>query len=82
MKVAVSIPDPVFAKADELAKRMKMTRSGVYARALSDFVEKHDPDRLTEMANAFADEIAADFETEIRPLLRSSARTVLKHTEW
>jgi metal-responsive CopG/Arc/MetJ family transcriptional regulator len=34
MKVAVSIPDDVFAEAEALAKRMKSSRSEIYSRAL------------------------------------------------
>ena len=82
MKVAVSIPDPVFAKADALAKRMKLSRSRVYARAIDEFVERHSPDQITEMANALADLVAEDWNSEVKPLLRSGAQTTLKHTEW
>ena len=34
MKVAVSIPDPIFAEAETLAKRFKTSRSKLYGRAL------------------------------------------------
>jgi hypothetical protein len=43
MKVAVSIPGPVFADAERLAKRLKASRSEVYARALKAFVANHAP---------------------------------------
>ncbi len=42
MKTAVSIPDPLFAQADELATRLHMSRSELYANALRAFVEEHD----------------------------------------
>lgn len=82
MKVAVSIPDTVFAKADALAKRLKLPRSRIYARALDEFVERHSPDRLTELANALADEMSEDETRETRQIIRSASRTALKHTEW
>lgn len=48
MKVAVSIPDPVFAEAEELAREWGTTRSRLYARALSEFIDTHTPDRITQ----------------------------------
>ena len=82
MKVAVSIPDPVFAKADALAKRMKLSRSRVYARAIDEFVDRHSPDQITEVANAMADRMGEELVNENEPILQAGARTALKHTEW
>ena len=38
MKTAVSIPDDIFSSADRLAKRLKMSRSELYARAVKRYV--------------------------------------------
>lgn len=46
MKTAVSIPDPLYAAADRLARRKKMTRSGLYARALEAFLAEHRGDEV------------------------------------
>jgi hypothetical protein len=51
MKVAVSIPDDVFAEAEALAKRLKSSRSEFYSRALGEFIGLHAPDRVTELMN-------------------------------
>ena len=42
MKTAVSIPDPLFARADALARQLEVSRSELYARALLRLVEDHD----------------------------------------
>lgn len=42
MKTAISIPDPLFEKAEELAHRLRVSRSELYANALRAFVEEHD----------------------------------------
>ncbi|WP_309622536.1 hypothetical protein [Novosphingobium sp.] len=81
MKVAVSIPDPIFAKAEALAKRSKLSRSRLYARAVADYVERHTEDELTERANAEADAMAA-LPGDNAAIGRASYRTVLLHTEW
>lgn len=79
MKVAVSIPDPIFDEAEALARRMKISRSKVYARALKEFVANNDRPSLTEQINAALDEIGEEPDPVV---LRAGARTALKHTEW
>jgi hypothetical protein len=34
MRTAVTIPDPIFVAADDLARRLGVSRSALYARAL------------------------------------------------
>ncbi|MBK8295132.1 MAG: ribbon-helix-helix protein, CopG family [Solirubrobacterales bacterium] len=46
MKTAVSIPDELFAQADQLADRMGKSRSEVYREALADYVARREPGRL------------------------------------
>lgn len=79
MKVAVSIPDPIFAEAEALAKSMRASRSEIYARALHAFVGAHAPDRVTETINKVLDE-AGPSGTEA--FTGAAARRVLDRTEW
>jgi hypothetical protein len=51
MKVAVSIPDEVFAEAEALARRLNLPRSRIYANALREFTDRHDADCVTELLN-------------------------------
>ena len=41
MKVAISLPDPVFDAAEKLASRMQVSRSQLYAQAIAEFVKTH-----------------------------------------
>ena len=41
MKTAISIPDEVFGAADELAKRLGMSRSELYSQAVAAFIASH-----------------------------------------
>jgi metal-responsive CopG/Arc/MetJ family transcriptional regulator len=52
MKIALSIPDDLFASAEALAKRLGVSRSAMYASALQDFVAKHRSKSVTERLNA------------------------------
>lgn len=41
MKVAISIPDPIFERAEQLATELGMSRSRLYTRAVEEFVKEH-----------------------------------------
>lgn len=52
MKVAISLPDPIFSAAEELAQELQVSRSQLYAQALADYLDKrHDP-AVTDRLNA------------------------------
>jgi metal-responsive CopG/Arc/MetJ family transcriptional regulator len=78
MKVAVSIPDPIFAEVDALAKRLKLSRSKVYARALEDYVASHPPELTVEMINAAYEEIGDQSD----PFVKEAARRIFERVEW
>jgi len=61
MKTAISIPDPLFAKGEDLARRLHVSRSELYATALRALVERHD-----EVAKrAVLDELYATESSEL-----------------
>lgn len=51
MKTAVSIPNPLFETAEAQAKQLGISRSKLYARALSNFVRAYDKTSITERLN-------------------------------
>ena len=51
MKTAISIPDDLFDAADRLARRLDISRSELYQRAVSAFVAAHDQEAVTETLN-------------------------------
>jgi predicted transcriptional regulator len=77
MKTAVSIPDDLFRKADELAGRMGKSRSEVYRDALADYVSRRDPGAITRALDEIADEISAE-----RAFTTAAARRTLAQSEW
>jgi hypothetical protein len=78
MKTAVSIPDPVFAEAEGLAKRLGISRSRLYARAVGAFVAQHAPDRVTEAMDAVVDATGGGSDA----FVREGARRTLARSEW
>ena len=79
MKVAVSIPDPIYEQGERLAERLKTSRSDVYARALDAFAAAHEPDRVTTALDAA---IAAAGEGGFDPFSSEAARRALARAEW
>lgn len=79
MKTAVSLPDDVFISADKLAKRLKISRSQLYGRALGEYVARHAPDSVTEAL----DRVCAELEgREEKEFAAAASRRILEQTEW
>ena len=78
MKVAVSIPDPVFDEGEQLARRLKTSRSDLYARALAAYVGDHAPDQVTQAINDVVDAVG----TEPDGFAKAAARAALERVEW
>jgi predicted transcriptional regulator len=78
MKTAVSIPDELFRRADELASRLGKSRSEIYREALADYVARRDPQAITRALDAVADELA----DEHAGFGREAARRALERSEW
>ena len=55
MQTAISLPDTLFQKAEQLAKHLSLNRSQLYARALEAFITRYDTRAIT----AVLDEIYA-----------------------
>lgn len=49
MKTAISIPDPVFKAAEQLAKRLGMSRSSLYTNAVSSYISEHRSEGITQV---------------------------------
>lgn len=82
MKTAVSIPDPLFHEADLVAERLQISRSKLYARALSAFLASQDEDPVTAQLNAVADAMAADSEAERPEPGLTEARAAIEKGDW
>ena len=52
MKTAISIPDPLFDAAERLARRLGVSRSEFYQRAVHSYIEKHRAEGVTESLDA------------------------------
>jgi len=78
MKVAVSIPDPVFRAAERASRRMRISRSQFYARAVEAYVRFHSGDEMTEQL----DRVYSKQSSELDPALEAASLEVLRRESW
>jgi len=51
MKTAVSMPDELFRRADATARRLRVSRSELYAKAVAEFLKQQSDEAITERLN-------------------------------
>lgn len=78
MKTAISLPDQLFRSGDALAKRLGVSRSELYARALAEYLAKNRSDRITDRLNA----VAAAEDTRLEPALAAAQIRALPREAW
>ena len=77
MKTAISLPDTLFERAEQVAERLNLNRSQLYARALQEYLDRTDPDAITAAFNAV---YAAESST-LDPALAEMQRLTLAEND-
>ena len=78
MKTAISIPDPLFDAAEDVAGRLGVSRSQLYATALAEYVVKHRYDEVTEALNR----VYATHDSTLDPVLAAMQFMSLPKEDW
>jgi metal-responsive CopG/Arc/MetJ family transcriptional regulator len=78
MKVAISIPDPLFEQAERVSRRLRVPRSQLYARALEAYVKDHSGEEITRRLN----EVYAKASSRLDPATEAVALEVLQGDKW
>jgi len=78
MKIAVSVPNEVFEQAERLAKRLKVSRSELYSRALREYLARHAPDEVT----AALDTLCEELDTGAEEFVREAGGRVFESSDW
>jgi len=77
MKVAISLPDPVFTAAEQLANELHVPRSQLYAEAIAQYLERHGGSAVTTKLNAVYSEqpsqVPAEFARAQSDILSNEA---------
>jgi metal-responsive CopG/Arc/MetJ family transcriptional regulator len=78
MKTAISIPDPLFDAADQVAARLGLSRSELYARAVAEFIRQHRDDQVTQSLNR----VYARQSSRLDPALEALQYASLPKEDW
>lgn len=66
MKVAISLPDPLFSAAEHMAEQLHVSRSQLYAQALYEYLDKRQDAAITQRLNAVYGEAAEGLDQAIK----------------
>ena len=78
MKLTISLPDDIHEAADEMAGRMGVSRSELYARAVAEYLARHRSEDVTARLN----EVYADEPGGLDPDLRAAQARSVGATGW
>jgi Arc/MetJ family transcription regulator len=80
MKTAISVPDPLFRQAEREAKRLGVSRSELFTRALRDYLGTRRDAAITASYDAaFGGD---DDNDDVASFRREAARRALLSVEW
>jgi metal-responsive CopG/Arc/MetJ family transcriptional regulator len=78
VKTAISIPDNIFKAADNAAKKLGISRSELYARAVKDFIDYRDGESVTDTLNRIYGSFSSTLDDELS-LMQSE---IVTEEEW
>ena len=78
MKTAISIPDDLFAMADEAASQMGLSRSELYQRAVAEYLKRHSQQDVT----AKLDAVYADADSSLDAGVTAAQRATMAREDW
>ncbi len=78
MKTAVSMPDELFHQAEASARRLKVSRSEFYAKAIAAFLKNENGDAITERLN----DLYSRHPAKVDSGLRHAQMKSLERDEW
>jgi predicted transcriptional regulator len=78
MKTAISIPDDLFERAEELAERLQVSRSHLYARAIADYTAR----RRSKLVREKLDEVYGSASAELDEALSVMQSLSLSRETW
>ncbi|MEL6351777.1 MAG: hypothetical protein AAFR58_08435 [Cyanobacteria bacterium J06627_28] len=78
MKTAISLPDSVFYEAETVAKKLGLSRSELYAKALTIYLQKYSDEQITARFN----EVYAKEPSTLDPVLEQIQFLSLPREDW
>lgn len=81
VKTAISLPEPLFQRAEAAAYRLEISRSQLVARAVDEFLKRYESRLLLESLNRAYEDSPTPEEKEQTRLMRKKQRKLME-AEW
>lgn len=78
MKVAISLPLPIFDAAEHLAEELHVSRSRLYAQAIAQYLERFGPTSVTSKL----DTVYGKESSAVDPVVARAQAKVLSNEAW
>ncbi len=78
MKVTISLPNDLLQWAEAEAKKRRISRSQLYAQAITDFLARLSSQNITDQLN----QLYSNTRAELDPELQNIQMTLLRHIQW
>lgn len=78
MKTAVSLPDEIFRQAEAAAKKLRISRSKLYASAIAEYLDRLRAESVTERLN----QVYSRHDSKLDPALESAMLQTLAKDPW
>jgi len=78
MKTAISVTEDVFQLSERLAKKLKVSRSAVFALGVKKLGEELDEEHIIARINALCSAV----DTSLDPAIREYQRRPIRRNEW
>lgn len=78
MKIAISLPDSVFAQAEALAQQLGLSRSELYTKALQAYLKRHNRTQILLKLN----QVYAKESSKLDPVMAKMQFMSLPREDW
>ena len=78
MKTAISVPNDVFELSERLAKKLKVSRSRIFAMGVKKLGEEYDEEDIIARINAVCEEV----DTSLDPFWKEMQSRTLPKDKW
>jgi metal-responsive CopG/Arc/MetJ family transcriptional regulator len=78
VKTAVSLPDELFKRAESVARRLELSRSELYAKAIREYLDREKGDEITERLNR----VYSRHRAKVDPALHRAQIASLPKENW
>jgi metal-responsive CopG/Arc/MetJ family transcriptional regulator len=81
METAVSLPEQLFIRAEEYAKKHGLSRNELYVKAVSEYIRKKDKQEEKDIVQTI-NKMCDNLDTSLDPQMRAASKRTLSSSEW